>query len=60
MTAKRKTNKQTKTTANITHTMTIVLPDDLYTALVERAKAESRPKAQMARVILQRELMSKK
>lgn len=44
----------------VTHTMTIVLPDDLHTALVERAKAESRPKAQMARVILQRELMSKK
>jgi predicted transcriptional regulator len=36
------------------HPMTIVLTDDTHKALSEMAKQESRPVAQMARVLIER------
>jgi len=38
------------------HPITIVLKEDTHKALKKRAEAESRPVAQMARVIIEKEL----
>jgi len=42
------------------HPITIVLTEDTHKALKKRAEAESRPVAQMARVIIETELKGEK